>query len=100
LICNKKRCFVVSCYEVLWDEDMEHCIPCVPLDECTQDELDELHDEYIENAGYEWVCIDVMSRSKTGDELSDKEVDELYDVLMDMDFDSFGDDQTGALCKV
>ena len=105
LICNKKRCFVVSCYEML-DEGMEHYIPCVPLNECTQDELDELHNKYIENADFAyitnhgWECMDVMSRPKTEDELSDSEVDKLYDVLMDMDFDSFGDDQTGALCKV
>lgn len=99
LICDKKRCYVAASYEILRDEDMESCIPCVPLNECTQDELDELHDEYIENHSRIWAYVDTLSRLKTQDELSHDEVDELYDVLMHMDFDSFDDNQTGSLCK-
>lgn len=99
LICNKKICFVASNFDMIWDEDMENCIPCIPLNECTQDELDELHDEYIESIDNEWMSTEIMSRSKTPEDLSSSEIDILRDIIMEMDFESFGDNLTGAFCK-
>jgi hypothetical protein len=99
LICNKIICFVTSNFDILFDEDMENCIPCIPLNECTQDELDELYDEYIESIDNEWMITEIMSRSKTPEDLSSSEIDILCDIIMEMDFESFGNNSTGAFCK-
>ena len=98
LLCSKRRCFVSVNLDTIVNESEISCmIPCIPLNECTQNEINDLYNEYVDNVENQYDCMQVLSRLKLADELSDEEVNELYDILLDFDFDDCIE-MTGKSC--
>lgn len=98
LLCGKKRCFVSSNFDMLYDSDDECLIPHVPLNECTKEELNDMYDDYITDIKEGWYCEQILSPEKMIDDLTDGEVDIIYDAMLDYDFSC--DDMVGALCQM
>lgn len=94
LLCGKRICFVSANFDL---SDDEYLIPHVPLNECTEDELSDLYDDYITDIEEGWHD-EIMSPEKMPCDLTSDEVDEVYDILLDFDFEG-NVDSAGVSCK-